>query len=199
MKKTFWIDMDGVLVQYDYSIYTPDEDGVMPFMFPHTHCFLRQKPDENMVRAFNLLYEISKRTGVFDVHVLTSIPQSLIQGEHTMDKFEWCKTYLGTKDFPFDERDFYCTSVKKHNAVAESLWELTESDILVDDYKPNLYNWQDKGGRAIKCLNGINSYGKDFLNISTLWHPNRIAGVLLGMAHCNIFNGQISQSAGINY
>ena len=154
--------MDGVLTEYDRSLYET-KDGSIPLFLRHkSHVFKHLKPNVSMVNLYNEL-----RNSQHDIHVkiLTSIPVGLLQFEHTYDKFIWCKYHLQ----PFSDDDFFCVSVPKHQAVADSLWPLRRHHLLLDDWNENLYNWQDHGGTAVKCLNGINSYNERFPTLDITW------------------------------
>lgn len=170
-KKTLYFDMDGVLAKYDYGLYIPKREGqVPPFMQLGSHVFVDIEPEANVVQAFERLYERYKGSKKIGIKVFTCIPVGLLQAEHTIDKFRWCRFHISL----FDSNDFFCTSVPKHDAVSESLWTLTKDDILIDDYNKNLDNWTAHGGTAIKCLNGINSINDKYDYIETSWSPDEI-------------------------
>ena len=161
-RPVIYFDMDGVLTEYDRSLYET-KDGSIPLFLRHkSHVFKHLKPNVSMVNLYNEL-----RNSQHDIHVkiLTSIPVGLLQFEHTYDKFIWCKYHLQ----PFSDDDFFCVSVPKHQAVADSLWPLRRHHLLLDDWNENLYNWQDHGGTAVKCLNGINSYNERFPTLDITW------------------------------
>ncbi len=169
--KTIYFDMDGVLAKYDYNLYVPGPNGELaPFLKLKSHVFLNLEPEENVMEAFNELYTKYKGSDSVSIKVLTSIPTGLLQAEHTIDKFKWCMKYIKN----FDSDDFFCTSVKKHDAISESLWQLTKYDVLIDDYWKNLENWREHGGRAVKFINGINSVNPDFDSVMANWTPKGI-------------------------
>ena len=176
--KTVYFDMDGVMAKYDYDLYVPKrENEVPPFLKLGSHVFLYLEPMKNVMEAFNILYKRYKDNPDVRIKVLTSIPVGLLQAEHTLDKYTWCVSNIEE----FHTEDFFCTSVKKHNAIADTLWNLTENDILVDDWNANLYNWREHGGYALKLVNEINSVNPDFDYIKSAWDSKRIAESIISL------------------
>lgn len=174
-KPIFWWDMDGTLTVYDYAMYSSNDPSVTPpFYQRQSHCFLDLEPHSSVLQAYNILYARSKVRKTFYNRVLTSIPVGILQAEHTIDKYFWCENHIRQ----FDVDDFFCISVPKHSGVASDLWQLTEKDILIDDYNRNLINWKEHGGTAIKCVNNINSVNPLFDYIRTDWSANDIVRVL---------------------
>ena len=173
--KNLWFDMDGVMTVYDITLYTSEKAGeVPPFLVPRSHVFATLRDNPNLMEAFNTLYKEYRDDPDVSINVLTSIPVGLLQAEHTLDKYEWC-----VKNIPdFSKEDFYCVSVPKHDAVIDFLWPLTRDDILIDDYPKNLTNWVRRGGTAVKCVNGINSYNELYTCIDTRWEAEKIVRVL---------------------
>ena len=173
--KNLWVDMDGVMNVYDITLYTSKKAGeTPPFLIPRSHVFATLEENPNLMAAFNSLYKEYREDPEVSINVLTSIPVGLLQAEHTLDKFEWCKKHIPD----FSPEDFYCVSVPKHAAVIDVLWPLTKDDILIDDYPKNLANWVKRGGTAVKCVNGINSYNELYTCIDTRWQPEEIIRVL---------------------
>ena len=174
-KKNLWFDMDGVMTIYDYDLYVPKKAGETPrFLQPRSHVFASLAENEALMKAFDLLYKKYKRSEEVSVNVLTSIPVGLLQAEHTLDKYQWCLDHIPD----FSAEDFYCVSVPKHDAVIDFLWPLTKNEILIDDYPKNLANWTKRGGTAVKCVNGINSYSDLYPCIDTRWEAERIVEAL---------------------
>ncbi len=163
---TFYFDMDGVMAEYDQSLYVASHEGeTPPFLIPKSHIFLHLKANGTIMAVFNYLYNKYRYDPTVNFKVLTSIPVGLCQAEHTIDKFTWSKGMVEN----FDIDDFYCVSVPKHHAVSESLWTLTANDILLDDYNLNLDNWDKHGGTALKCINHINSINPKYDYIDIDW------------------------------
>ena len=178
--KNLWFDMDGVMTVYDYDLYVPGKAGETPlFLQLGSHVFAKLAENEELMQSFNALYEKYRDSEEVAVNVLTSIPVGLLQAEHTLDKYNWCVAHV--KDFRAE--DFYCVSVPKHDAVIDFLWPLTKDDILVDDYPKNLANWTKRGGTAVKCVNGINSYSELYDCIDTRWPAEKITAALEEIIH----------------
>ena len=173
--KNLWFDMDGVMTVYDYDLYVPQKTGdTPPFLRLGSHVFAGLAENEELMKSFNVLYRKYRDSKEVSVNVLTSIPVGLLQAEHTLDKYSWCQSHITD----FRASDFYCVSVPKHDAVIDFLWPLTRDDILVDDYPKNLANWTKRGGTAVKCVNGINSYSDLYDCIDTRWPASRITEVM---------------------
>lgn len=170
-KITIYADMDGVMTKYDYDLYVPRIEGeTPPFLQLNRHVFADMEENKNFMIAYNILYNKYRNSELVNVKVLTGIPVGLLQAEHTIDKYGWCDGHIDE----FNQEDFFCVSIPKHDAVSSCLWNLTKYDILIDDYPKNLENWRKHGGTAIKCVNGINSVNPDYQYIKTDWSPDRI-------------------------
>lgn len=76
------------------------------------------------------------------------------------DKGRWCDQKIPE----IENRIFVKCGTNKASAVklALNVGSLTDDDILVDDHTPNLIEWEEAGGKAIKWLNGINGNGNTF-------------------------------------
>ncbi len=169
--KTLYIDLDGTAAVYDLSLFVSEnKDETPPFLQLGRHVFRYLPAHTNVIAAVNYLYNKYKGSNEVAIKILTSIPVGLCQAEHTLDKYYWCDCHIDN----FEEEDFFCVSVPKHDAVSNCLWELTEDDYLVDDYPKNIKHWRDNGGTAIKCVNGINSINPDYDYIMTDWSTEQI-------------------------
>lgn len=155
-KPTLWFDKDGVLAKYDYSLYEPEFGAPAPWLIRNAHVFKGLDKYENMCEAFINIYSRNKNKSYADreatVKVLTSVSDSLTLSEQVLDSMEWCEKHLG-----LEKRDFYAVSVPKENVPIELRSSIDKYDVLFDDYMPNLIAWEEKGGTAIKVVNGINS------------------------------------------
>lgn len=158
---TIWCDKDGVLAQYDYSIFEPEHNIPAPFLIRNAHVFRNLEPCENMCEAFRRLYNEVKDKSILQrtmsLRVLTAVYEGLTLSEHVIDSMAWCSKNLGLR-----EKDFFATAVSKENVPLELKSEITKFDILLDDYNPNLRKWKAAGGTAIKVINGINSITDEF-------------------------------------
>ena len=179
--RTVYFDLDGCLAKYDYGLYIPKSESETPlYLQLGAHVFRHLEAMESMLKAFNILYEKYKNNKDIQFKIMTGIPVGLLQAEHTIDKYLWC-TYMIRN---FDSQDFFCVSVPKHEAVSDYLWDLTENDILIDDYPKNLDNWRKHGGTAIKCLNGINSFDANYDYIEASWSVEEIIDKIEEIIQC---------------
>lgn len=152
-QKTLWSDQDGVIAEYEYHAYTiPLEDGNTLFMKPNAHYFRTLTPDNRIIKAYELLQQENN----LPVHVLTNLTDYYpIWKEHRQDKIEWTKEYM---PFINIETQYDTIHIPKYLKAQKILQRpLTETDILISDYNPDLTPWENAGGTAVKYLNGINS------------------------------------------
>lgn len=152
----YFIDMDGVIARHvkkDYVGKTPN--------FLDKNYFGKLKLDS---RFSNFLKSEIKRVGDQNNFVfLSKVPKigtynDLEDGDTTdyasLEKRKWLDEH-GFKNcklitVPYDESKVdYAESFLGH--------PLTASDVLIDDYNPNLLEWLDRGGKALKYYNGKNS------------------------------------------
>lgn len=177
MIPTLWFDKDGVLAQYDYSIYEPENGAPAPWLIRNAHVFKNIEPYENMVEAFKHLYTKNMNLSMYkrdmSMRVLTSVSDGLTLSEQVIDGAEWCEKYLGLRP-----RDFYATAISKENIPLSLRNEITKTDILFDDYMPNLRKWKEHGGTAIKVLNGINGRTDEFPFFYNHVEPAYIAALI---------------------
>ena len=128
---------------------------------PDLHYFWNLEPHTYMVL---LAKELSKTE---DVCILSSAALSTIK-----DKYEWIKQWM---PYIKDENIFFCplgadkTKFVKDNA---------DISMLIDDYNPNLKNWERAGGIPVKAVNSINSPSLEFQNIRS--YEKEKAIMLLG-------------------
>lgn len=146
-----YIDMDGVMSLYDYSVY---QDTEHPWDALGAHTFRNSKPDPFMQAYLGELVKLIPDNET----VLTNIsPRTVdIKFEQMVDKLWWIKEYysmMSLCNVIFSESD-------KRNSIERIRgMKLCKSDILIDDYNKNLYAWLNAGGTAIKYLNCVNSKG----------------------------------------
>lgn len=138
MKKRLFVDIDGTLAHFNkvQKIEALYEQGY----------FLSLPPYQNVVDAIKI---INKRPDV-DVFILSAV---LSDSKYALDeKTEWISKYL--PEIKSEQLLFTVCGKDKADFIKGGI---TKSDILLDDYTINLYNWSDKGGQGIKLVNEINS------------------------------------------
>lgn len=151
MYKNYYIDMDGVLAKYDRSAYT----GENPlYLQKNKHYFRDLEPDRKMLEFVDTIHNRSRYTGD-NIYILTSLPgNGAIFNEHFHDKITWIAKWL-----PYINIDNILISVTSKRDAVEYIHnhQLSENDILIDDYNKNLSEWTEAGGTAIKYINGLNN------------------------------------------
>lgn len=147
-----YLDMDGVLAKYSYAMYsqdtTPKWDEV------GSHVFRNLQRDEFMYLVVEQLAGLIGN----NLYTLTSVSDKsvAVHNEQIIDKMNWL-----AENYPMINLcNFMSCSTDKRNTITKIKgFKLTSTDILIDDYNPNLYAWREAGGTAIKYINTINSVG----------------------------------------
>ena len=153
MKRIF-VDMDGVLCEFRHA---------SPSALVKKGYFANLRPQQNVVEAVKILVMLR------DVYILSAyIPGTSALAE----KMEWADRYI--PEIKESQRVFIPVGTNKSVFV-----NAKEDDVLADDYWPNLYKWE---GKAVKILNGINSYNKRWICVSADDPPEIIAEVIMSMS-----------------
>ena len=94
-KKILWIDMDGVLVDFDGNVKEIfDRDKFIADLYKHNidrvpGVFRNPKPIEGSVEAVHKLYH----SGKYDMYIATAVPWGNPEG--STDKRYWIETHFG--------------------------------------------------------------------------------------------------------
>lgn len=149
-------DMDGVIVEYERDAYVGEHPEYLEPGY-----FRKCKPDETAIRLIKYCMKMLP----LDTFIATSVhPEH--RNRMVLDKLWWIDKNI--PEFDIGTR-FIANSSMDKSALFEHLRmsSLNRHDVLIDDYNPRLFNWEMRGGTAIKYLNGINT--------SVSWH-----GVCIG-------------------
>lgn len=141
--KRFFIDMDGTLCRFH------DEVKYLERMWEKGF-FENLKPFQEMVDGIKLYIAKHPNTEVY-------ILSAAIEGEPPYCRAEKC-AWLDKHLPEIDSQHRILTKVGKPKADYIP-GGITMNDILIDDYNVGLEQWQQDGGRAIKCVNNINHKG----------------------------------------
>lgn len=140
MKKVFF-DMDGTLTEWR-KVRSEEE-------LYRKGYFRSLRPSRNVIESARTL----QNSGV-DVYVLSCV---LTDSPYALkEKKEWLLEHI-----PFIPRThwiFVPCGEKKTRVVRQimELEQLTENEVLVDDFSENLRDWSGEHGLGIKLMNGIN-------------------------------------------
>ena len=153
-----YIDMDGTIARWDW---------VGPDVFTSRGYYATRPPMANMVNAVKRLCAMK---GV-EVYILSAV----LQDDHSeSDKNRWLDVQFGNL-IPNDHRIFVPYGESKNRYVD------AEGAVLVDDYNPNLWEWD---GIPVKILNGINGSSGEWSGyvVDHRSAPDAIVKTLLGIA-----------------
>jgi len=129
-KFTVYIDMDGVLAQW--NTWATLEDTYKPGYF--LNCI----PQENLIRAVKLLQ-------IFGIRVC--ILSAVCNEQAAKEKSLWLDRYVGR----FVQRIFVPYGTNKADYVGAG-----RNSLLIDDFSVNLHQWSATGNTGVKFYNGIN-------------------------------------------
>lgn len=170
---TLWFDKDGVLAKYDYSLYEGEYGAPAPWLVHNAHVFRNLEPYDGMCEAVRKLYKENSNVKASErkcnVRILTAVSDGVTLAEHVLDGVFWCSEHIGLM-----QRDFYACAVSKESIPICLRSNVAATDVLFDDYMPNLRKWKGAGGTAVKVLNGINSETDEFPCIATYWGVSNI-------------------------
>ena len=142
-------DMDGVVAVYERASFVEREDGTLPYMDPGIHYFSTRLPDRRIIDAYE---RIAKK---HEFRVLSNIVDDpTVSDEHEEDKKKWVKEHMPYIDV--DKQLFVIKEPKYKTAERILNRKLEKTDVLISDYKNDIYPWIEAGGTAVKYLNGIN-------------------------------------------
>lgn len=139
-------DMDGVLVIYERDAYIGENPKYLQPGY-----FRTCKPDPKAIK----LIEYCMQMLPLDTFIATGVDRKY-RNQMVLDKLAWITENI--PDFDIGTR-FVANSFMDKSALFEHLRmsSLNRHDVLIDDYNPRLYNWEMRGGTAIKYINGINN------------------------------------------
>lgn len=146
-----FFDLDGVLAVYEREAYrAPD----FKWKTLGGHYFLHREPDPKAIELFNMLSDTPGINTFILTAILNTGPECL---EQIKDKIEWSQKHLRKIDI---QKQFIPSVSSKNRTIRAVLFDnannLKPSDILIDDYNPNLEDWSNAGGTAVKYINGLN-------------------------------------------
>ena len=153
-----YIDMDGTIARWDW---------VGPDVFTRKGYYAARPPMANMVSAVKRLCAMED----VEVYILSAV----LQDDHSkQDKNIWLDREFGNL-IPESRRIFVPYGKSKNQYV-----DATKA-VLVDDYNPNLREWD---GIPVKILNGINGSSGEWSGyvIDHRSAPSAIVKTLLGIA-----------------
>lgn len=160
-KQRIFFDLDGVLAVWQ---------DVPPEQVSQKGYFSEVPAQENVVAAFRLLGRLPD----IELYILSCV----FRDSHSeSDKKTWVARHL---DLP-EEKQIYCPCGNRKESALQKIGGIRPSDVLVDDYTPNLQCWT---GIPIKLYNGINGRNGTWKGVSVYFamRPETIAEQIYEMA-----------------
>ena len=156
IQRSFWFDMDGVLVQHFAQDYIPTKEGnrLPKYLTPH---YFENLPEvELMTEVVNKLHLhcCSYPSNAFHLSILSKVSMDADLYMHQVDsKVKWIANNEKLNNLHNLNAAFTGTSkAKKAKTILGR--ELTAHDVLIDDWNENLLEWEAAGGTAIKFGKG---------------------------------------------
>jgi len=152
-----FVDMDGVVADFQKEflrkfggsspkaidqIIDTKGWGWVGEQYPELFARLPETPDANYLMSALLRLQTEGR---IKIHILTALPNQLLNTRSRADKIEWVKTryrYLEDKDIHIVTR-----SQKQNFATVSNLEGV--APVLIDDFKKNINEWKSAGGFGI--------------------------------------------------
>lgn len=141
-----FFDLDGTLAKWqEVSIEELYRSG-----------YFRELPATKLAKYANGIADELREEGI-EVFILSSVLNETARKE----KDGWCDEHVPNI---LREHRLYVPYGSDKAAFVRELFRkpISQADVLVDDYSPNLVQWTAWGGNAIKWLNGINGLGNTF-------------------------------------
>ena len=140
MKKTIYFDMDGVLANFDKAV----KQAEIPQPWLNIPGFFSQlEPIGDPDKTIKALKEKG-----YTVYILSKV-EVRDNTERAKNKKEWISKFLPS----VKEEDIIIVPI--HEEKTAYIKSDIKDSILIDDYKGNLIEWQEKGGTAVKFGNKI--------------------------------------------
>ena len=158
--KRYYFDLDGVTMLYKRELYLERKDGPPLYLRKNGHVFRDLEPDPWALYFIHSLIgytrthpSLDNRNEHDEVYILTSIAPGPMFNEHFHDKLVRTLELI-----PQLSIDNMLISVGNKCDCVEFILDhqLTQDDILFDDWNINLRSWRDAGGIAIKYINNFN-------------------------------------------
>lgn len=135
MKRLF-VDMDGTVTEY--------RKFRSESQYEQKGYYSSLRPIQPVVDALWIVHETSD----IEIFIISACP---VKGWAIEEKNAWLDQYLNF----IDSKHRIFTYIGENKA--EYIGDIDGETYLYDDYKMNLIDWMNHGGKAIKSLNGLNS------------------------------------------
>lgn len=137
-KQRIFFDMDGILAVFN-------KNATMEEVFSKGY-FENLRPMKSTISVMKQLYNEG-----YDIYILSSAREDFYQ-----EKINWVKRWISPFIPDITEKIILVPlGENKSNYIKDK----QKTDVLIDDYMPNLRSWH---GIAVKGINGINSYTEEF-------------------------------------
>lgn len=163
-KVKIFVDMDGVLAKWEYnSIETVNKKG-----------YFANRPLDSVMGK---LLELLNHWG-YEIYILSAVFNNIHSG---IEKDRWISKY-----FPFipEENRIYVPYGSNKFEEASKIVKISDFDVLIDDYTPNLREWK---GFPVKYYNGVNGtkgtwhgFGLSYMS-DAFWNFNELKKALASL------------------
>lgn len=152
MKKRYFIDMDGVLAEYNFDL--PSFETLYEEFY-----FISRPPQQNIVDAVKQLIAHGE-----EVFILSAV---LKESEYALfEKHDWLDKYL-----PGVNCKHRIFTICGEDKIAYVPHFDPESDILVDDFGENCRVWEKAGGEYVKVSRDEADSRKEIWDHEYVIHP----------------------------
>ncbi len=149
-----FIDMDGTIVNFY------EKEGYLTDMY-RKDFFRTLKPHQNVLDAVLMFME---KYPCIPCYILSSVLAG--NPNCTQEKIAWLEKHV-----PLSFQG-YRIFVPEGHQKNKYIPNISENDILFDDYSTNLIEWERAGGRAIKAINNINGKGERWKKNTTFYQDS---------------------------
>ena len=139
---TIYLDMDGVLANFDKAVKAMKHIYEQPWL-DIPNFFFNLEPIGNPNQRIEELQQLG-----YKVYILSKVDIS-DHSDRAIDKYDWIERHIPC----ISKEDVIIVPIDQEKT--KYLKSDISKSVLLDDYKGNLIDWQNKGGIAVKFGNKV--------------------------------------------